>query len=170
MKCRTRPLYQSKIKREREREKNEIYTHKVSTFLNSLKYPGESLNFFPTKELKKSIKKWHKIGGDKAWFRYNRPDRLYFLKNQLPCGSVSIVEGIVNENCYYWLENVSSFLGFWSSFCRHSILIDLIMWQIPTLSLRQSESKNDGRVNLNKNMKWMKGTSAFDTVPRWRMS
>ena len=29
VKCRTRPLYRSEIKREREREKNEIYTHKV---------------------------------------------------------------------------------------------------------------------------------------------
>mgnify|MGYP007058655655 CR=1 FL=1 len=142
VKYRTRPLYQSKIKRERKKTKSTLTKLPDSWMLWSI--PEKVWAGFPLTDWKESIKKWHKIRGDKAWFRYNRPDRLHFLKNQLSCGFVSIGEGVVNENLNYWLENVSSFLGFWSSFCRHPLLIDLVMWQIAALSLRQNESKNDG--------------------------
>ena len=142
VKCRTRPLYQSKIKKERKKTKSTLTKFPDSWMLWSI--PEKVWAGFPLTDWKESIKKWHKIRGDKAWFRYNRPDRLHFLKKQLSCGFVSIGEGVVNENLNYWLENVSLFLGFWSSFCRHPLLIDLVMWQIAALSLRQNESKNDG--------------------------
>ena len=130
--------------REREREKTKSTLTKFPHSWMLWSIPEKVWAGFPLTDWKENIKKWHKIREDKAWFRYNRPDRLHFLKNQLSCGFVSIGEGVVNENLNYWLENVSLFLGFWSSFCRHPLLIDLVMWQIAALSLRQNESKNDG--------------------------
>ena len=122
VKCRTRPLYQSKIKRETKKTKSTLTKFPDSWMLWSI--PEKVWAGFPLTDWKESIKKWHKIRGDKAWFRYNRPERLHFLKNQLSCGFVSIGEGVVNENLNYWLENVSLFLGFWSSFCRHPLIIN----------------------------------------------
>ena len=101
MKCRTRQLHRSEIKREREKKKRNLHLqnfHILEFFEESRrKFKMDSHNVTG----KRALKKLHKIRGDKAWFRYNRPDRLYFLKNQQLCGSVSIGEGIVNENLNY---------------------------------------------------------------------